>query len=191
MTGGKAGHLSKEAAGLRLDALIEAILFCSSEPVSVSKLSQALEVPPEQIEEAVSALDELYAGRGIFIQKVAGGLRIATRPEYGEIISQAFTRKIPVALSKGALETLAVVAYCQPVTRRDIQSIRGVNPDASLETLLEKGLIKEVGRKKTIGRPKLYGTTDEFLKKASLNSLSDLPQAKSLKEEAGSGNAAN
>ena len=102
-----------------------------------------------------------------------------------------FTRKIPVALSKGALETLAVVAYCQPVTRRDIQSIRDVNPDASLETLLEKGLIKEVGRKKTIGRPKLYGTTDEFLKKASLNSLSDLPQAKSLKEEAGSGNAAN
>ena len=68
---------------MRLDALIEAILFCSSEPVSVSKLSQALEVPPEQIEEAVSALDELYAGRGIFIQKVAGGLRIATRPEYG------------------------------------------------------------------------------------------------------------
>ncbi|MGI6660867.1 MAG: SMC-Scp complex subunit ScpB [Bacillota bacterium] len=176
---------------MKLDALIEAILFCSSEPVPVSKLSQALEITPEPVEEALSNLDKLYADRGIFIQRVAGGLRIATRPEYGEIISQVFTRKIPVALSKGALETLAVVAYCQPVTRRDIQSIRGVNPDASLETLLEKGLIKEVGRKKTIGRPKLYGTTDEFLKKASLNSLSDLPQAKSLKEEAGSGNAAN
>ena len=78
------------------------------------------------------------------------------------------------------------MAYCQPVTRRDIQSIRGVNPDASLETLLEKGLIKELGRKNTLGRPKLYGTTDEFLKKASLISLSDLPPIESLKDEAGS-----
>jgi segregation and condensation protein B len=176
---------------LRLDALIEAVLFCSSEPVPVSKLAEALEVPPDQVEEAVAALDKLYADRGIFIQRVAGGLRIATRPEYGEVISQAFTRKIPVALSKGALETLAVIAYCQPVTRRDIQSIRGVNPDASIETLLEKGLIKEVGRKNTIGRPKLYGTTDEFLKKTSLNSLSDLPRIKALEEKIGAGGTDN
>ena len=98
-----------EVAWLKLDALIEAILFCSSEPVPVSKLSQALEITPEPVEEALSNLDKLYADRGIFIQRVAGGLRIATRPEYGEIIS-VFTRKIPVALSKGALETLAVVA---------------------------------------------------------------------------------
>ena len=83
------------------------------------------------------------------------------------------------------------MAYCQPVTRRDIQSIRGVNPDASLETLLEKGLIKELGRKNTLGRPKLYGTTDEFLKKASLISLSDLPPIESLKDEAGSGDTAD
>lgn len=160
---------------MKLDALIEAILFCSDEPVSVSKLSQALQVSPEQVEDAVAQLDRLYADRGIFVQRVAGGLRIATRPEYGEIISQALAKKVPVALSKGALETLAIIAYCQPVTRRDIQAIRGVNPDASIEVLLEKGLIKEVGRKDTIGRPKLYGTTEEFLKKASLNSLADLP----------------
>ena len=102
---------------MKLDALIEAILFSSSEPVPVSKLAQTLEVRPEQVEEAVAVLDKLYADMGIFIQRGAGGLRIATRPECGEIISQAFTRKIPVALSKGALETLAVVAYCQPVTK--------------------------------------------------------------------------
>ncbi|HHX10720.1 MAG TPA: SMC-Scp complex subunit ScpB [Firmicutes bacterium] len=176
---------------MKLDALIEAILFSSSEPVPVSKLAQTLEVQPEQVEEAVAVLDKLYADRGIFIQRVAGGLRIATRPEYGEIISQAFTRKIPVALSKGALETLAVVAYCQPVTKRDIQSIRGVNPDASLETLLEKGLVREVGRRNTIGRPKLYGTTEEFLKKTSLSSLSDLPPIKSLEGKLNPGETAN
>ncbi len=160
---------------MKLDALIEAILFCSSEPVSVAKLASALKVSPGQVEKAVSALDEMYLERGICVQRVAGGLRIATKPEYGEIIKAAFTKKIPVALSKGALETLAIVAYRQPVTRRDIQSIRGVNPEASLDTLIEKGLVREIGRKKTLGRPILYGTTDEFLKKTSLNSISDLP----------------
>jgi len=176
---------------LKLDALIEAILFCSSEPVPASKLAQALDVSPEQVDGAISILDKLYSNRGIFIQRVAGGLRIATRPEYGQAIEQAFTKKIPVALSKGALETLAIVAYCQPVTRRDIQSIRGVNPEASLDTLIEKGLVREVGRKKAVGRPKLYGTTDEFLKKASLGSLSDLPPISSLHSEAAAGEVRN
>lgn len=160
---------------MRLDAVIEAILFCSSEPVSKAKLAGALQVSVDEIEEAISTLDQIYSERGICLQRVAGGFRIVTKPEYGKVIKAAFTKKIPVALSKGALETLAIVAYCQPVTRRDIQSIRGVNPEASLDTLIEKGLVKEIGRKKTLGRPILYSTTDEFLKKASLNSISDLP----------------
>ncbi len=160
---------------MKLDALIEAILFCSDEPVPVAKLSDAFQVSTEAVEEAVTMLDKLYTGRGIYVQRVAGGLRIATRPEFGQFIKEAFSRKIPIPLSKGALETLAIIAYCQPVTRQDIQAVRGVNPEASLDTLLEKGLIRETGRKKTLGRPKLYGTTDEFLKKASLNSISDLP----------------
>lgn len=160
---------------MKLDVLIEAILFCSNEPVSFEKLSDALKVSIHTVQEAVSQLDKYYAERGIHIQRVAGGLRIVTKPEFGEIITKAFSRKIPVPLSKGALETLAIISYCQPVTRQDIQAIRGVNPEASLDTLLEKGLIRETGRKKTLGRPKLYGTTDEFLKKASLNSISDLP----------------
>jgi len=160
---------------LDLSILIEAVLFSSSEPVSLEDLSQAFGVSLQEVEQGVAVLDELYSTRGIFIQRVAGGLRIATKPAVGEIISRAFTKKIQVPLSRGALETLAVIAYCQPVTRQDIQAIRGVNPEASIDTLLEKGLIEEVGRKKTLGRPKLYGTTDEFLKKTSLNSIADLP----------------
>ena len=168
---------------MKLDNLIEAILFCSDEPVPCSKLIQALEISESQLDEAIASLDRQYAERGIFIQKIAGGLRLATKPEYGKVIEEAFTNKIPVLLSKGALETLAVVAYCQPVTRRDIQSIRGVNPEASLDTLMEKGLVKEVGRKKSLGRPKLYGTGPEFLKKTSLDSLSDLPPVSALEIE--------
>ena len=98
-----------------------------------------------------------------------------TRAEYSEAIQKALSKRLSMSLSKGALETLAVIAYNQPVTRQEIESIRGVNPEASIETLMEKGLVREVGRKKTLGRPKLYGTTDEFLSKALLNSLDDLP----------------
>lgn len=159
---------------MKLDALVEAILFCSNEPVPVGKLSDALQVSIEAVEEAVVTLDKLYSGR----EYTSRGLQVAfaLQPNLNLArLSKKLSRKIPVPLSKGALETLAIIAYCQPVTRQDIQSIRGVNPEASLDTLLEKGLIRETGRKKTLGRPKLYGTTDEFLKKASLNSISDLP----------------
>jgi len=163
---------------VELDILVEAILFSSDEPVTPEQLSAGLGVSLGEVEHAVSILDTIYSARGIYIQRVAGGLRIATRPEVGKIISRAFERRIQVPLSRGALETLAVIAYCQPVTRQDIQAIRGVNPEASIDTLMEKGLIEEVGRKKTLGRPKLYGTTDEFLKKTSLDSIDDLPSLK-------------
>ncbi|MBP8614128.1 MAG: SMC-Scp complex subunit ScpB [Firmicutes bacterium] len=161
-----------------LDVLVEAVLFSSDEPVKLENLSIGLGVSLEEIERAIDTLDRAYLARGIYVQRVAGGLRIATRPEVGKIISQAFERKVQVPLSRGALETLSIIAYCQPVTRQDIQAIRGVNPEASIDTLMEKGLIEEVGRKKTLGRPKLYGTTEEFLKKTSLNSISDLPPLK-------------
>ncbi len=165
---------------MKLEYLVEAILFCTDEPVLISKLMQVLDVTREQISEAIYLLDKFYEERGIYIQRVAGGLCLATKPEYGKVIERAFAKKIPVTLSKGAIETLAIIAYCQPVTRRDIQSIRNVNPEASLNTLIEKGLVQELGRKDSLGRPILYGTTAEFLKKTSLNSLSDLPQIKSL-----------
>jgi len=163
---------------LDLVKLVEAVLFSADEPVSLTKLATAFGVGEEKVLDTVSKLEEEYKDRAICIERVMGGFQIVTRPEYAQYIQKIFSRKVSMSLSKGALETLAIIAYRQPVTRQDIEAIRGVNTEASLDTLLEKGLIKEVGRKKTLGRPKLYGTTDEFLKKASLNSISDLPPLK-------------
>lgn len=160
---------------MSIPALLEAILFSADEPVPVARLAEAIGTTEAEVREAASALDKLYEGRGIMLERVAGGLMLVTRPEYSSFIEKALSRKIAMSLSRGTIETLAVIAYRQPVTRQDIEAARGVNPEASLETLLEKGLIQEAGRKKTLGRPKLYKTTDEFLKKAGLNSIEDLP----------------
>lgn len=160
---------------MSLPVLLEAILFAADEPVPVARLAEALGTTPLEVLAAASELDKLYEGRGIMLERVAGGLILVTRPQYSEFIQSALSRKIAMSLSRGTMETLAVIAYRQPVTRQDIEAARGRNPEASLETLLEKGLIEEAGRKKTLGRPKLYRTTDEFLKKAGLNSLDDLP----------------
>lgn len=168
---------------MNVPALLEAILFSSDEPVPIGKLAEALGVSLSEIHSAALALDRLYDGRGVMLERVAGGLMLATRPEYAAVIEKALSRKIAMALSKGTMETLAVVAYRQPVTRQDIEAARGVNPEASIETLLEKGLILEAGRKKTLGRPKLYATTDEFLKKAGLNSIDELPPLKADSDE--------
>lgn len=155
---------------------LEAILFASDEPMSIERLKEGLSVSEEEIEKALLELERQYEGRGITIARIQGGYQIVTRPEYHEVIEKVTSKKGTSTLSKGALETLAIIAYKQPVTRQDIEAIRGVSAEASIETLLEKGLIKEVGRKKSLGRPKLYGTTDEFLRKFSLNSLNDLPE---------------
>lgn len=160
---------------MNLPALLEAILFSSDEPVPLQKLVDALELGELDVLAAVTTLEREYADHGVMLQRVSGGFVFVTRPEYAEQIEKTLSRRVPLSLSKGTMETLAVVAYRQPVTRQDIETARGVNPEASLETLLEKGLIREVGRKKTLGRPKLYGTTDEFLRKAGLNSIEDLP----------------
>jgi segregation and condensation protein B len=159
----------------RLAREIEAVLFASDEPISISKLALGLNTEEKNIELAVSCLEKDYENRAFQIQRVSGKLLLMTRPEYSHVISQVLSKRVTPSLSKGATETLAIIAYHQPVTRQDIETARGVNPEASIETLLEKGLIREAGRKKTLGRPKLYATTDEFLRKACLNSLQDLP----------------
>lgn len=160
---------------MNLTALLEAIFFSSDEPVSLEKLVESLEVSEAGVLSAIATLERDYASRGVVLQRVSGGFMFVTRPEYADQIEKTLSKKVPLSLSKGTLETLAVIAYRQPVTRQEIESARGVNPEASLETLLEKGLIREVGRKKTLGRPKLYGTTGEFLRKAGLDSIKDLP----------------
>jgi segregation and condensation protein B len=169
---------------MNLPALLEAILFSSDEPVPVQKLADSLGLAEADILAAASSLESDYAERGVMLQRVSKGLMVVTRPEYAAEIEKALSKKVPLSLSKGTMETLAVIAYRQPVTRQDIETARGVNPEASLETLLEKGLIRETGRKKTLGRPKLYGTTDEFLKKAGLFSLDDLPPLGGTSKEA-------
>jgi len=160
---------------LNLPALLEAILFSSDEPVPVRKVAEALGLSEGEVVSAAGVLERDYAERGVRLERVSGGFMFVTRSEYAGVIEKVLSRKIPLSLSRGTMETLAVVAYRQPVTRQDIEAARGVNPEASVETLLEKGLIREVGRKKTLGRPKLYCTTDEFLRKAGLDSLEDLP----------------
>lgn len=165
----------KAERSLAVSVLLEAILFSADEPVPVARLAEAIGVTEREVLDAAAKLDKMYEDRGIILERVAGGLMLLTRPEYSDFIERALSRKISMSLSKGTLETLAIIAYRQPVTRRDIEAARGVNPEASIETLLEKGLIQEAGRKKTLGRPKLYKTTDEFLKKAGLNSIEDLP----------------
>lgn len=160
---------------MNLPALLEAILFASDEPVPLTRLVESLGVTETDVLSAVGKLEREYADRGIRLERVSGGFMLVTRPEYTGILERVLSRKVPLSLSKGTMESLAIIAYRQPATRQDIETLRGVNPEASIETLLEKGLIREAGRKKTLGRPKLYATTGEFLKKAGLGSLDDLP----------------
>ncbi len=160
---------------MELWTILEAVLFASDEPVPVERLASGLGVPEKDIRDAAALLEGMYAKRGICLRTVAGGLAIQTRPEYADFVTGVLSKKVWATLSKGALETLAVIAYRQPVTRQDIAVVRGVNPESSIETLLEKGLIREAGRKKTLGRPKLYATTPEFLKRAGLESIEGLP----------------
>lgn len=157
---------------------IEAVLFASSQPVSSRRLAQVLGVPEEVVLRALDELRERYeSGSGVLLKQVAGGWQLLTKPEYVTVVSKVASGR-KMSLSRGALETLAVVAYNQPITRAEIEALRGVNCQASLEVLLDRGLIEEVGRKRTVGRPILYGTTSEFLKALRLSSLEELPPIK-------------
>ncbi|MCR4398247.1 MAG: SMC-Scp complex subunit ScpB, partial [Firmicutes bacterium] len=131
------------------------------------------------VKDAVEELRERHSkpDSGIEIQEVAGGIRLVTKPHLSEYVER-LVRSRPPALSRAALETLAIVAYRQPVTRAQIEMIRGVKSESALNTLLERRLVREVGRKPVLGRPMLYGTTREFLKEFGLNSIEDLPEAR-------------
>lgn len=159
-------------------AVLEALIYVSEEPV---KEGEILRIFPEGSAETVrQALRELvleYSAvpRGLRIIRVAGGFRMQTRPEQDGWIRDLFRLRNRVRLSRAALETLAIIAYRQPVTTPEIQVIRGTNPMGVLHTLLERKFIKVLGRKKVVGKPILYGTTDEFLAHFGLNSLTDLP----------------
>jgi segregation and condensation protein B len=158
--------------------ILEGILFISPEPVTPKRLKLVLAgMEPAVIQQLIDELNAEYAQRqhAFFIQEVAGGWRLVTDPQLAAWIKRAMELPREEGLSKRALETLAIVAYKQPMTRAEIETIRGVDVSGTLDTLLERALIEVVGRKDSAGRPMLYGTTTEFLRHFGLKSLKDLP----------------
>ena len=153
-------------------------MFVSGEPVQLGAVARALEVTELEVSAAADELasDYDYNRRGICLKRFGSHIQLSTRPDYAPQIEKLLQPIQKQSLSQAALETLAVVAYKQPVTRLDIEAVRGVKCDYSVQSLMNKGLIEEVGRKETLGRPILYGTTDAFLSHFGLTSLEDLPQ---------------
>ncbi len=161
-----------------LSKILEAILFVAGEPLQIAALANALEVTELEISAAADELasDYDYNRRGICLKRFGTHIQLSTRADYAPQIEKLLQPIQKQSLSQAALETLAVVAYKQPVTRLDIEAVRGVKCDYSVQSLVNKGLIEEVGRKEALGRPILYGTTDAFLSHFGLASLEDLPQ---------------
>lgn len=160
-----------------LNGAIEALLFVSDEPVSSSRLAQVLESSETEVKIALAELAEGYrdADRGFQLREVAGGWRFYTHPAYHDVIEAYVLSWDTRRLSQAALEALAVVAYHQPVTRAGVNAVRGVNSEGVIASLVEKGLVKEVGRDRNAGNAILYGTTRSFLEKFGLKDLADLP----------------
>lgn len=166
-----------------LKKILEALLFITDQPITIERIAKVTEVADKaQVRAAVAELQTAYleGGRSIQIVEVAGGFQMSTKPEYGRYVRKLYNERMTSRLSVAAMETLAIIAYRQPITRAEVETIRGVEVIAPLETILERGLVKVVGRKETVGRPLLYGTTEEFLRVFGLNSLEDLPKLESL-----------
>ena len=166
---------------------IEAILFVAGEAVEIRDLARALGQEEKQVQKTLKELESEYDfnQRGFMLKRFGSKVQLATRPLYAEDVVRLLQPVQKQSLSQAAMETLAVVAYKQPVTRAEVEQIRGVKCDYSLQSLTAKGLIEEVGRKETIGRPILFGTTDEFLSRFGIESLENLPPLPEPESEAG------
>ena len=179
---------AQPAVSDQLVAIIEALVFASPEPLTLKQLLKLLETEPrEEVEVALQELKRRYQDRGGGLQlvEVAGGLQIVTRPELHEWVRRMFHEQTKHRLSVQALETLAVIAYKQPITAAEITEIRGVNATGVLGTLLERGLVKISGRKQVVGRPFLYSTTREFLDRFGLRDLAELPKVEDMADALG------
>ena len=166
-----------------LKKVLETLLFITDVPLPVSRLAQLCEIKnAERVSGALADLRRSYEeeGRTFQVMQVAGGWQLATRPEYGLWVRKLYHNKMTVRLTQAALETLCIIAYKQPITRAEIEAIRGVEVIGPLETLTQRRLTTVVGRRETIGRPLMYGTTAEFLRQFGLNSLADLPKLESF-----------
>jgi len=159
-------------------ALIETILYMESEPLDESALSRISGLSKDIVTEALGRLGERYAlaDSGVELSRIGGAVMISPKREYWENLKDRYGKKNDGRISRAAMETLSIIAYSQPVTKAEIKGYRGVTPDNMLHLLLEKGLIREVGKKDIPGKPVQYGTTREFLKQFRLNSIADLPK---------------
>jgi segregation and condensation protein B len=158
-----------------LPVMVESLLFVASEPVPVMQIAEALEVKLADVEQALTELNAEIIARGVRVQRKGDKVQLTTQPECAPFVEKFLGLDLTTRLSKPALETLAIIAYQQPVTRAQIEHVRGVNCDAVLSTLLNRGLIEEVGRLETAGRPIQYGTTFAFLQHFGLRGLEDMP----------------
>jgi segregation and condensation protein B len=159
-------------------ALVEAILFMETEPIEETALSHISGLSKEAVQEALERLNERYtlSDSGIEISRIGGGVLISPKREYWESLKDRYGKKNEGKISRAAMETLSIIAYSQPITKAEIKGYRGVSPDNMIHLLLEKELIREVGKKDIPGKPVQYGTTKEFLKQFRLNSIADLPK---------------
>lgn len=164
-------------------AALEALLFVAKEPLSIGKIAEILEVTPENAEILIRVLEDRYGSdsSGFMLLELDQCYRLATKPETAHYIEILYKQPSQV-LSNAALEVLSIIAYKQPITRGEIDFIRGVQSDRALATLADKGLVHEIGRKDSPGRPILYGTTAEFLAHFNLKSLQELPTLDSLNQ---------
>ena len=163
--------------------ILEAILFVAGEPVAVADLAQALEVSEMEIMHAVEALERECERRGVTVHRYGDHLRMETRPEYAPYVERLLQPVQRQTLSQTAMETLAVIAYRHPVTKGEVEQVRGVKCDYSVQSLLHKGLIREAGRKEALGRPILYATTDRFLEHFGISDIRELPPLPDAQEK--------
>jgi segregation and condensation protein B len=166
-----------------LAAIVESLLFVADAPVPVSQLAGAAECDARDIEAALDSLAQDYANRGVRLQRKSNRVQLVSAPQAAPYIERFLGLSLSGKLSAAAVETLAIIAYKQPVTRPQIEAIRGVSSDGVLRTLMSKGLIEELGRLETVGHPVLFGTTFEFLQYFGLDSLESLPPFE-IEEEA-------
>ena len=167
---------------LSLEGAVEALLFVADSPVSVGRLAEALQVTSGQVERALDDLEATYAERGLRLQRAGSRVQLITAPQVAPAIERFLGLEVRTYLSRAALETLAIIAYRQPITAPEILELRGRHPGAVLKTLLDRRLIRVVGRKMVVGKPFLYGTSREFLVHFGLGDLKDLPPLEDFEE---------
>ena len=175
---------TEEQTDLSAESVLEAVLFASDEPLTAERLANIVESRVKQIRQHIKSLNEKYqANKNAFrIEQVAGGYQMMTLSPYNHWLKKLLRARSDSKLSPAALETLAIIAYKQPVIRADIEAIRGVTVGEIIRGLMYKGLVKIVGRAEVLGRPMLYGTTKKFLEIFGLNTLKDLPKVEELKK---------